>query len=166
MFERAKQLFDFARQCVCGPIVPENLSPIAFLEEKGCEASMSSIKVFNMNTKRLLLTFAVFGISVSSSIAVTFSQLDKDKDGYATREEVIAFFESDHKNMDKDKDGIITKDEWPASSTVFNSIDTSKDGELSFEELGEWRCASLLGSKDKDKDGMLDIEEYEADQAQ
>ena len=115
-----------------------------------------------MKIKPLLLATSFFGIAITSSSAVTFNQLDRDKSGYLTSEEVLAFFEPQHKSMDQNKDGLISMDEWPAGPAPFRDIDKDKDGDLSFEELAQWRIREVIESKDKDKDGQVDSEEYDA----
>ena len=117
-----------------------------------------------MKVTPLLLAASFLAIAITSSLAATtFNQLDKDKNGYITSEEVIAYFDGYHKNgLDQNKDGVISIEEWPTNPGAFRAIDTDKNGELSFEDLDRWRVQTIITSKDKDKDGQVDFEEYDA----
>lgn len=115
-----------------------------------------------MKINPLIIFPVLLGIAITSSFAFTFNQLDTNKDGVITSEDITAVFEGDHKNMDKNKDGVISVEEWPAGPEPFRNIDLDKDGELSLEELAQWRIRCVIAPKDKNKDGELDAEEYES----
>jgi len=80
------------------------------------------------------------------SIHRLFSEIDADKDGKVTREEIEAAFNKrareEHqrlKTLDADRDGVITGEEIKrnasAPSRVIDSIDADKDGKISQTEL-------------------------------
>lgn len=114
-----------------------------------------------MRVPPLLPFVSCFAIALTPSLATTFNQLDADKNGYITSEEVFAYFEPDHKRMDQNKDGVVSMEEWQSQPATFRDLDSNKDGDLSHEELTQWRQREVIESKDKDKDGQVDSEEYE-----
>lgn len=80
-----------------------------------------------------------------------FKKLDKDEDGFLTVQEMLA-----------DKDAVVAsveKREAEAMKEEFGILDRDDSGKLNREELGT-DFAGLLESGDKDKDGELNLEEF------
>lgn len=104
------------------------------------------------------------GVS-SAEYDEAFDELDRDKNGYLSEEELLKFQQNGlgqaedltYKVFDADEDGKVSKDEYiaffkkqPAQNVseadlaqIFEDMDADKDGNLSPEELKEYRLQHL-----------------------
>lgn len=97
-----------------------------------------------------------------------FQRLDKNNDGYLDRSEIPERLKDRLQNLDLDNDGKISRQELqkgaaklgpPAAApdALFRLLDADRDGKLSKEELQN--APRLLQKFDRNKDGMIDLEE-------
>ena len=111
----------------------------------------------------------------------SFAEMDRDSDGVITVTEVVSVFPQGgtelHRLLDQDKDGKVTQKEWEAwrkkygdqkpmaTAVRYVEIDTDADGNV---VANEFIAVFGPGSKeifdkaDKNKDGKLSKEEFEA----
>ncbi|WP_417211527.1 EF-hand domain-containing protein [Antarctobacter sp.] len=103
-----------------------------------------------------------------------FEQIDADKDGKITKDEMEAFRTARFEAADTDGDGKLSQDEMTAArdarrvermKTMVDRLDTDGDGLLSAEELaagGPKRGPDAMFDRlDADKDGALTMEEMQ-----
>jgi Ca2+-binding EF-hand superfamily protein len=97
-----------------------------------------------------------------------FDRLDTNKDGFLSREELIAAraqFGARHGGLDADADGFVSREEArnaPRLSQDFDAVDSNKDGRLSRDELHAHRVAKGgdgLARLDTNKDGSISRDE-------
>ena len=101
-------------------------------------------------------------------IAAYFDRLDTNKDGFLSQEELAAARAQhmhQHSRADASGDGMISRDEakaLPRLSSNFDAIDTNKDGMLSRDEMRAFyqaRGAEGFAALDKNGDGYLTANE-------
>jgi Ca2+-binding EF-hand superfamily protein len=108
--------------------------------------------------------------------AAIFERLDRNKDGFLTKDELPERLRDRFDEIDTNKDGKISKEEFvkargrtsppapplpgsPPPDLLFRLLDTDGDGRLSAEELRN--AIKLLEKLDKNKDGYIDRFELE-----
>ncbi|HUR79310.1 MAG TPA: hypothetical protein VM733_00995 [Thermoanaerobaculia bacterium] len=106
-----------------------------------------------------------------------FHALDMDKNGILTREEAkqaslkksTSSTNINWMAMDSDNDGYVTVREFTGTSAEFDALDLDRDRVLSRHDrdLGREhnRAKGRLAAYDKDKDGLVSIKEWPADEA-
>lgn len=106
-----------------------------------------------------------------------FHALDLDKNGILTREEAKAASIRKSTNttnvnwmaMDADNDGYVTVREWKGTPEDFDTLDLDHDRVLSRYDRDlareHNRAKGRLAAYDKDKDGLVSIKEWPADEA-
>jgi Ca2+-binding EF-hand superfamily protein len=104
-----------------------------------------------------------------------FAALDLDRDGVLTRDEAKkALLRKtgtviNWKQMDTDSDGFVTVREWTGTPEEFDAHDLDGDRVLSRydRDLGreKGRAEGRLKAYDKDKDGLVSMKEWPADEA-
>jgi Ca2+-binding EF-hand superfamily protein len=106
-----------------------------------------------------------------------FHALDLDKNGILTREEAKAAStrKPEHTtnitwmSMDADNDGYVTVREWTGTPEDFDTLDLDHDRVLSRYDRDlakeQNRAKGRLAAYDKDKDGLVSIKEWPADEA-
>ena len=111
----------------------------------------------------------------------SFTQIDQDDDGVIMVTEVVALYPQGgaelHRLMDRDKDGKVTKEEWeawkkkyagqkPVATAVrYVELDTDADGNVvanEFIAVFGPESKAIFDKADKNKDGKLSKEEFEA----
>ena len=108
--------------------------------------------------------------------AKIFSQLDTNRDGLLTQQELTDGGKLRFTKADNDKDGFLSQTELAnqqlekmrrhaarKSAEMLERIDTNKDGQLGFDEMqaaASTRIAKGFARVDKDNDGALSAEEF------
>jgi Ca2+-binding EF-hand superfamily protein len=92
-----------------------------------------------------------------------FAQLDTNKDGKISKDEMNAFFD----RVDTNKDGVLSQDELAAARTQFAQhrprIDANGDGSVSRDEAkASPRLSQNFDAIDTNKDGSLSREEMQS----
>jgi len=64
-----------------------------------------------------------------------FARLDKNSDGFITRDELAESRRGRLAEMDTNNDGKISRAEWKGKPGAFSKLDANNDGELSEDEL-------------------------------
>lgn len=64
-----------------------------------------------------------------------FDKIDKNGDGFITKEELAESRRNRFEEMDTNNDGKISRDEWKGNPKIFTRLDTNNDGVLTKEEL-------------------------------
>jgi Ca2+-binding EF-hand superfamily protein len=110
----------------------------------------------------------------ASPAARLLEQFDKNKDGYLDRDEVPERIKGRFDQIDANSDGKLSGEELarvagrpglqpadqgaaPAQDFLFRLLDTDRDGKFSKDELQN--AAKVLQKLDRNKDGMIDLEE-------
>ncbi len=106
-------------------------------------------------TVALILTFLA---GTALAAGPSFQEMDTDKDGKLSRQEVDAAAEKVFKEADKDRDGYLSEQEFKAiqgARSKFKDLDKNRDGKLSMDELGK-SADRRFQHLDRNKDGSLD----------
>jgi Ca2+-binding EF-hand superfamily protein len=103
-----------------------------------------------------------------------FATLDLDRDGALTRDEAKQALlrksgtHIDWKKMDTDSDGYITVREWTGTPEEFDTYDLDQDRVISRYDRDlareKSRAKGRLEAFDKDKDGLVSMKEWPADE--
>ncbi|MEQ9695791.1 EF-hand domain-containing protein [Shimia sp. SDUM112013] len=115
------------------------------------------------------------------AMMMNFDEIDANKDGKITQDEMDAFAQARFDKADTNGDGLLSTDEMQAqveemmkqrakdrSAMMMARKDANGDGQLSFEEMSAKRDdkrARMIEKMDADKDGAVSKEEFEAAKA-
>ncbi len=104
-----------------------------------------------------------------------FEEVDANKDGKITQEEIAAHFKARFDAADTDKDGTLSAEEMAAQMQVKQAEklnkrakhmivdrDADNDGKLSFEEMQSKRADRMFNRVDANEDGAISAEEFAA----
>ncbi|MGV8078784.1 MAG: EF-hand domain-containing protein [Syntrophales bacterium] len=106
-------------------------------------------------TVALILTFLA---GTALAAGPSFQEMDTDKDGKLSRQEVDAAAEKVFQEADKDRDGYLSEQEFKAiqgARSKYRDLDRNKDGKLSMDELRK-SADRKFDYLDRSKDGSLD----------
>lgn len=102
-----------------------------------------------------------------------FNAYDVDRNGILTRDEVknakAASNRPSFRTLDTDKDGFVTRQEWNGTQEEFDAVDLDNDGVWSKADLSiekhRTQAKGLIERLDKNKDGVIDVNEWHGDAA-
>ena len=106
-------------------------------------------------TTLLILTFLA---GTALAAGPSFQEMDADKDGKLSRQEIDAAAEKVFQEADKDRDGYLSEQEFKAiqgARSKFRDLDRNKDGKLSMDEIRK-SADNRFRYLDRNKDGSLD----------
>jgi Ca2+-binding EF-hand superfamily protein len=109
-------------------------------------------------TAVLILTFLA---GTALAAGPSFQEMDADKDGKLSRQEIDAAAEKVFQEADRDRDGYLSEQEFKAiqgARSKFRDLDRNKDGKLSMDELRK-SAYKKYRYMDRNRDGSIDVPE-------
>jgi Ca2+-binding EF-hand superfamily protein len=108
--------------------------------------------------KIIVLFVALFIITGGDVVAVSFQDMDTNRDGKLDKKELDAAALKIFRKYDKNRDGYLDKAEFKAirgARSVFEDLDANQDGKLDMKELRD-AASGKFDLYDKNHDGVLD----------